>query len=45
MDLCIDNREKVVTLVIRTYYLTFSSELVLELDNRYFIPLLDFKCI
>jgi hypothetical protein len=37
MDLQVANRAKVVVLAIKTYYFTLSSELILELDNYFFL--------
>ena len=39
MDLYVGNGIKVVTLTVETYYLTFQSGLILELDNYYFISI------
>jgi hypothetical protein len=40
VDLNIGNGVKVVALAVKTYYLTFCNELILELDNCYIIIVL-----
>jgi hypothetical protein len=40
VDLRVRNEARVVVLVVRTYYFTLLSDLILKLDNCYFVPIL-----